>query len=123
MALNSKFRSDFTIYLFFAISLIVSIIIVFVVDEYPGIWPKFVIPLFIMSGFLGRVFNFRLFVIIGWLGILLFLPIAFMMSLPNSEIANPKFISISGRYFRYALILISAIAWIWCFQRLKPARM
>jgi hypothetical protein len=94
----------------------------FIVDYYPGYWPRIFAPILMLIGSSGKVSNIKWVNFIGWAGIALFLLAALTASVPNPEIGRPKFAGEFETYFRYLIIFASTGLWVWSFCKIRPDR-
>jgi hypothetical protein len=101
------------------VSTVDTIIINTLVEPTSGFWPKILLPILIFVGVIGRIVNNKPCIFLGWLGIVAFIPIALLSSLPDPELATPRLHNRSELDFRYIAIIVSSILWIWLFIKLR----
>lgn len=121
---------------FFYVLLILSVLLTLFFNlkillfEYPLIWIRFAIPALLFVGVAGAAYDMRYARYLGWIGIVLFVPIALITSIPTedyvlggadmSPVAVPQFVNINFIYLRMIAIVILSLLWVWCFWKLKP---
>lgn len=122
---NSKSLAGFAIAIF---AVAISLNDAWLQYEPLDLWIRILCPLLLISGITGSLYRFRFLRLIGWLGILLYIPCAIGMILPGEDyiaggpngppLVAPKLPSIQETAIRFILFLILILVLVITYKKI-----